>query len=66
MTEIRKHIGVMILQYSYMESITEKVFSRIYGHGRGWVFSQIDFFDLGSKNAIDTIVSRSTKKGTIG
>lgn len=48
-----------------MKSITDKVFNRIYGHGRGWVFSQIDFFDLGSKNAIDKIVSRSAKKGTI-
>ena len=48
-----------------MESITERVFSRIYGHGMGWVFSQIDFFDLGSKNAIDKLVSRSAKKGTI-
>ena len=48
-----------------MENITEKVFSRIYGNGRGWVFSQIDFFDLGSKDAIDKIMSRSAKKGTI-
>lgn len=48
-----------------MENITNKAISRIYGHGRGWAFTQIDFFDLGEKNAIAKILSRLVQKGTI-
>lgn len=48
-----------------MQSITKKVFSRIYGHGRGWAFTQNDFFDLGEKDSIAQTLSRAAKKGTI-
>lgn len=48
-----------------MQTITDKILSRIYGHGRGWVFSQMDFFDLGDKDAIAQALSRATRKGTI-
>jgi hypothetical protein len=48
-----------------MQNITNKALSRIYGHGRGWVFSQIDFFDLGEKDAIAKTLSRAAQKGTI-
>lgn len=48
-----------------MQNTTEKILSRIYGHGRGWVFSQNDFFDLGKKNAIAKALSRLAQNGTI-
>ena len=42
-----------------------KVISRIYGHGRGWCFSQTDFIDLGLRNSIDSALQRLEQKGII-
>lgn len=47
------------------QSIESKVISRVYGKGRGWSFSRIDFTDLGSAEAIDKSLSRLTKSGRI-
>ncbi len=48
-----------------MQSIEKKIISRIFGHGEGWVFSQNDFSDAGSRLSIDTSLHRLKKKGTI-
>ena len=52
-----------------MESILQhtinKVKSRIFGHGRGWVFSPRHFSDLGSDSAVRTALSRLQKEGII-
>lgn len=48
-----------------MKSTENKVINRIYGKGRGWSFSRIDFSDLGSIEAIDQSLSRLAKKGQI-
>lgn len=48
-----------------MQTIENKVTSRIYGHGRGWVFSQIDFGDIGPRSTIDWILTNLEKKATI-
>lgn len=48
-----------------MQSIEYKILSRIYGHGRGWCFSQIDFSNLGSRGSIDIALHRLEKKDTI-
>ncbi|HEX9778295.1 MAG TPA: DUF6088 family protein [Geopsychrobacteraceae bacterium] len=42
-----------------------KVLSRIYGHGRGWVFTPNDFKDLGSRNAIASALKRYKQSGQI-
>lgn len=47
------------------KSIEQKVVSRIYGNGRGWAFSQVDFADLGSRSAIDLALHRRGKEGLI-
>ena len=47
------------------ESIENKVINRVYGKGRGWSFSRIDFSDLGSTEAIDQSLSRLAKAGRI-
>lgn len=47
------------------ESIENKVISRVYGKGRGWSFSRIDFSDLGSADAIDQSLSRLARAGRI-
>ena len=39
--------------------------SRIYGNGRGWVFTPSHFQGLGSRNAIDSALKRHKKSGTI-
>jgi len=48
-----------------MQSIEDKILSRIYGKGRGWAFSQKDFLDLGSRSAVDNAMSRQQQKGAI-
>lgn len=48
-----------------MQSIDNKLVSRIYGLGRGWSFSKNDFLDLGSDDAIRKALSRLASKGTI-
>ncbi|MEA3287418.1 MAG: DUF6088 family protein [Candidatus Marinimicrobia bacterium] len=48
-----------------MYSIENKVLNKIYGRGRGWVFSQIDFATLGNRSAIDVAFHRLVDKGTI-
>ena len=48
-----------------MQSIEDKLVSRVYGNQRGWVFSKIDFLDLGSDAAIRKALSRLEAKGTI-
>jgi len=48
-----------------MQSIDDKVVSRIYGHRRGWAFSRNDFLDLAGDDAIRKVLSRLENKGTI-
>ena len=48
-----------------MQSTRSKVLSRIYGKGRGWCFSQIDFIDLGPRSTVDTSLNRLAELGTI-
>lgn len=45
--------------------IENQILSKIYGHGRGWAFSTIDFSTLGSRTAIDVSLHRLLKKGII-
>ena len=48
-----------------MQSIENKVLSRIYGKGRGWAFFQKDFSDIGSRSSLDIALYRLVDKGTI-
>jgi len=50
---------------SLMQSVDNKIVSRIYGHQRGWSFSKNDFLDLGGDDAIRKALSRLEGKGTI-
>jgi hypothetical protein len=54
-----------IIMSARYQSIDSKIISRIYGHGRGWVFTPADFHDLGSRNAIALALMRYTRTGTI-
>lgn len=46
-------------------TIENKILSRIYGRGRGLVFSQKDFTLIGNRSSIDKALSRIEKKGKI-
>ncbi len=48
-----------------MQSIDYKIKSRVYGSGRGSVFSPNDFLSLGSRHAVDKVLSRLAAKGTL-
>jgi hypothetical protein len=47
------------------QAIEKSVISRIYGRGKGGVFTPNDFLDLGSRGAVDLSLHRLTKLGTI-
>jgi len=47
------------------QSIYNMILSRIYGRHRGWVFTPMQFLDLGSRMAVDQTLGRLTKSGTI-
>lgn len=48
-----------------MQPIDKKIISRIYGSGRGAVFTPTQFLDLGSRPAVDVALHRLAKAGTI-
>lgn len=48
-----------------MQSIDTNILSRIYGTGKGSVFTPSRFLDLGSRTAVDKVLSRLAQKGTI-
>jgi Family of unknown function (DUF6088) len=48
-----------------VQTIDNKLKSRIYGHGRGSVFTPNDFLDLGSRDAVDKALSRLTTRGVV-
>ncbi len=48
-----------------MQTIDNKLKSRIYGHGRGSVFTPNDFLDLGSRDAVDKALSRLATRGEV-
>ena len=48
-----------------VKTIEKQLVSRIYGFGRGWVFSKKDFTHLGDPNSIDRTLSRMVRKGVI-
>jgi hypothetical protein len=50
---------------SESQSIQQSTISRIYGRGRGCVFTPNEFLDLGSRQAIDLALHRLTAAGTI-
>jgi hypothetical protein len=45
--------------------VHNKVLDRIYGNGRGWVFTPKRFLDLGSRTAVDKALNRLADAGTI-
>lgn len=47
------------------QTIETKVIDRIYGHGRGWVFTPRHFLDLGARPAITSALTRHTDAGRI-
>lgn len=48
-----------------VQSVYNKLVSRIYGKKRGWVFTPINFLDLGSRASVDQVLGRLVKSGTI-
>ena len=49
----------------HTQSIDKKLLNRIYGHGRGWVFTPNDFSDLGSRDAVASALKRYRQSGHI-
>jgi hypothetical protein len=48
-----------------IKTIDNQIISRIYGHGRGWVFTPDHFKDLGSRDAIASALKRYKQIGLI-
>jgi len=49
----------------HINSIDNRILSRITGKGKGSVFTPADFLDLGKRAAVDQVLSRSVRGGTI-
>jgi len=49
----------------HIQSIDSKIKNRIYGHGKGWVFTPVHFFDLGSRDAVASALKRYRQSGLI-
>jgi hypothetical protein len=47
------------------QSIDNKIINRIYGHGKGWVFTPAHFSDLGSRDAVASALRRYRQSGLI-
>src|SRR6204780_4159448 len=52
-------------RFGMQQAIEQKILSRIYGNGRGWAFSQVDFADLGARSTIDSALHRREHDGII-
>jgi len=48
-----------------VQTIDSKLKSRIYGHGRGSVFTPNDFLNLGGRDAVDKALSRLATRGEV-
>jgi len=48
-----------------VQNVTKKILTRVYGKGRGWAFSQVDFTDIGRRDAVDQALSRLARRGSI-
>ena len=48
-----------------MKTIDSRLKSRVYGGGRGSIFTPNDFLDIGGRDAVDKALSRLVTKGTI-
>ena len=49
----------------HSQSVDNKVINRIYGHGRGWVFTPAHFSDLGSRAAVASALKRHRQSALI-
>ena len=49
----------------HTQSIDSKAINRIYGHGKGWVFTPAHFSDLGSRDAVASALRRYRQSGLI-
>jgi hypothetical protein len=49
----------------HKQSIDNKIINRIYGHGKGWVFTPTHFSDLGSRDAVASALRRYRQSGLI-
>jgi hypothetical protein len=48
-----------------MNTLKNKIVSRIYGKGRGWCFTRSDFLDIASPEAVDVTLHRLNGEGMI-
>ena len=47
------------------QKLVDKVLNRIYGHGKGWVFSTKDFADLGPTESVSRSLRRLSAEGKV-
>jgi len=49
----------------HTQSVDNKIKNRIFGHGKGWVFTPTHFSDLGSRDAVASALKRYRQSGRI-
>jgi hypothetical protein len=48
-----------------MTAVIDRIIKRIRAKGRGWVFTPKDFLDMGTRAAVDQVLSRLARQGII-
>src|SRR5260370_38663473 len=65
MSEIAITFSDRNVESRVLQSVDSKLQSRIYGHGKGSVFTANDFLDIGGRSAVDKALSRLSARGVI-
>src|SRR5213080_3909473 len=65
LSETHIHISDNRFRMKVANPIDRAMLARIKARGDGWVFSPTDFFELGSRDAVDKALSRMAATGTI-
>lgn len=59
------YFPLKLFEGNIMQTTEKKILSRVYGNGRGWAFSQIDFVDIAKTATIHWAMHRLVQEGTI-
>ncbi|MFW5955719.1 MAG: DUF6088 family protein [Rhodothermales bacterium] len=58
-------ISDTLLHHTLVQNVTKKILSRVHGRGRGCAFLQINFTDIGGRDAVDQALSRLARRRSL-
>ena len=64
-SEVRLRVSEKTIRIKKLQSVKSKIISRIFGHGKGYIFSADRFNDIAVRNSVDKALSELCREGTI-